>query len=266
MKKFLFILFCFLLIFPLIMYFLIFTPLPSQLAKFAAPPMLEKGPIVFYRVFEGAVDVFSLQNGRVTSLLNVVRPGENLTARKIPDAETKIPLWLEWLEPAMIEVIEVASDSIYKIMNSSSASELAIGFTDRSIEQSYAKFLMRSRIFSSLHLTFESDGFSINAAVHFIPISVRGYASTHGTSNRLFLHLRWLKVGAVFLPEHTLRALESIFAAAYVKSSRPSVKLLRIVFDKGSMILYCMKETFMTNYYQAAGSQTEPKMIFPLEK
>lgn len=266
MKKFVLVLCCLLAAFLIILCVLIFVPLPGQFGPLSTPPRYEKGPKVYYHVLEGAVDVFSYRNGKVGSLLSVVRPGETFTARPVSEAALKIPIWMEWMEPVTVAAVERANLFMYKESKKALYSEFAVGYTDETIQRGFTKEIEKAKLLSNIRINFHSDGFTVFAQVQFIPISVRGYVSTQGTSDHLYLRLRWVKVGGTFLPEHILRALENIFSQAYVASGHPSIKLLRVDFSEKTMVMYYRKEGVASSFSKKRNSLSEPEIIFPSGK
>lgn len=255
MKKFTFFLSCLLAVFLLVVCVLIFVPFSST---------HEKGPKVQYHVEEGAIDVFNLRDGRVESLLGLVGPGETVTALMISAASLRIPFWMAWAEP--VTVAAVGRANLFMLTQSKKARhrDFAVAYTDESIQRGFTKEIEKTRLLSNVRMSFSSGGFSFFARAGFIPISVRGYASTGGTSDRLFLRLRWVKIGQLFLPKHILRILENIFLKAYVESSHPSIKLYRIVFSDGKMVMFYRKVASNdVTPFQQDSTSSAPEIFYP---
>lgn len=263
MKKFVLILCCLLAVFFLVVCILIFVPLPD-LERFTAPKPYEKAPKVYYHVVEGAVEVFSFRDNRVGSLLSLVRPGETYVVKPVPKAALKIPFWMEWLEPVTVAAVQRANLYMYKESQKAHYREFAVGYTDETIQRGFVREIENSGVISNVQIHFHADGFSLSGQVKFVPISVRGYASTQGTSNHLYLRLRWVKIGGTFLPEHILRMLENIFAKAYFESGHASIKLLRINFSDKTMIMYYRKESdFNSHLSQRRNLASEEEIFWP---
>ena len=255
MKKLILVVFCFLVISVLLVAVLIFVP-------FSAP--YEGGPKVQYRVEEGTIEVLSLKEGQPQSLLSLVKPGETFTAQTISVAALKIPFWMDWLDPITKAAVGRANLFMLRQSKKSRYHEFAVAYTDESIQRGFTKEIEKTRIFSNVRMNFYTDGFSFSARIGSIPISVRGYASTGGTSDHLFLRLRWVKIGRFFLPRHVLRALENTFLKVYMESSHPSIKLLRITFTDGQMTMFYRKITSNdTDPFQQESPLAAPAVFYP---
>ena len=233
MKKFILFLCCFLAILFLVLCVLMLVP-------FSSP--YEKGPKAHYRVEEGVIDVFSLRNGQIGSLLGFVTPGETFTAQTISAASLKVPFWMSWLESLTIAAVGRANLFMYEQSQKARYRHFAVAYTDESIQRGFTKVIEKARIFSNVRMNFHEDGFSFFIQIGPIPLAFRGYASTGGTSDHLFLRLRWLKLGQFFLPKHALRILENVFSKAYVASSHHSIRLCKIAFSDNKMVMWYEKE------------------------
>jgi hypothetical protein len=233
MKKFILFLCCFLAALFLALCVLTLVPFSS---------LYEKGPKAHYRVEEGAIDVFSLRNGQIRSLLGFVTPGETFTAKTISAASLKVPFWMSWLESVTIAAVGQANLFMYKQSEKARYRNFAVAYTDESIQRGFTKEIEKMPILSNVRMNFHEDGFSFFIQIGPIPIAFRGYASTGGTSDRLFLRLRWLKLGQFFLPKHVLRILENVFLKAYIASSHHSIRLYKITFSDNKMVMWYEKE------------------------
>jgi hypothetical protein len=255
MKKFILCLCGSLAVFSLAACVLIFVP-------FSAP--YGKGPKVEYRVEEGAIDVFSLKGGQISSLFDPVLAGEALTVRPPSDESLKIPFWLSWTVPVTAAAVERANLFMYKQSKKARYRTFSVGYTDKSILRGFTKEIEKTRILSNVRMNFLNNGFTFFARIAFIPVAVRGYASTGGADDKLFLRLRWVKIGNFFLPKHVLRALENVFLKAYVESRHPSVSLLKITFSDEMMLMSYRKEAKKNDEaFQQDDPLAAPEIIYP---
>jgi hypothetical protein len=255
MKKFALFLVCFLAIILIAVCVLFFVP-------FSSP--YEKGPQTIYRVEEGAIDVFSYRDGQVGSLMSFVKPGETFTARPISAAALEVPFAMTWMESVTIAAVGRANLFMLKQSKKSRYRDFAVAYTDESIDRGFTKEIEKTQVLSNVRMNFYSDGFSLFARAGGMPLSVRGYASTGGTSDRLFLRLRWVKLGRFFLPKHILRALENIFSKAYAETGHPSIKLYRIAFSDGKMVMFYKKVASNdVNPFQQDSSSSAPEIFYP---
>ena len=198
-------------------------------------PHPEKGPRAHYRVVEGAVEVFSLKNGEIQSLLGLVMPGETLTA---PMVSNKSSFWLSWIEPALVDAVRNARHFMYKEGKKTKRREFTVGYTDQTIYNGFTRELEKSRVLSDVRMEFYPDGFFFYAKALGLSISARGSVSViDGLDDKLFLHLRWLKIGSVTLPEGVLRSIENIFANAYAQSGQFPIRLQRVTFKNQAVVM-----------------------------
>jgi hypothetical protein len=165
MKKLAFYLCCLLAVFLLVMCALIFVPFPSR---------YEKGPLVHYRVEEGAIEIFSLVNGEVGSLLGVVRSGETFTPRNIAAPEKEVPFAMSWLQSSMTAAVRRANKFMLKQSKKSRYRDFCVCYTDDSIKRGFTKELEKTRVISNVRMNFYTDGFSISGRVGPVPVFIRG--------------------------------------------------------------------------------------------
>lgn len=236
MKKFLLftlsILGLFLLAFGLFI-FMLFRPVPSA-----------EGPKAYFRVDEGAVEVFGVKDGEVRSLIGFVTPGEKLMAPTISEASLKVPYWLSWLEPVVVDAVGRSQYFMYKEGKKTKRNEFTVGYTNQTIRKGFVRELERSKVLKNIQLTFLPNEFSFFGQVLGVSITARGVASTpDATGTKLFLHIKWLKIGNFMVPENALRSIENLFATAYVQSGNFSIKLLKITFQENAMVMSFRKTT-----------------------
>ncbi|HNX69598.1 MAG TPA: hypothetical protein PLL75_05595 [Candidatus Omnitrophota bacterium] len=200
--------------------------------------LFEKGPKVQYRVEEGVVDVFSARNGQIQGFLGAVKPGETLTAPTLSRAAQKVPFWLSWIEPVVVDVVGRARYFMYKEGKKTKNQEFTVGYTNKTIRKGFIQELERTRLLKNIEMDFFPEGFSFYTRAIGISITARGTVSTlEGAGDALFLRLKWLKVGDFQMPEHVLRAVENLFIKAYTQSGNFSIRLLRISFSDGAMVM-----------------------------
>ena len=243
------------------------------------PVSTMEGPKASYRVEEGSVEVFSLKNGEAQSLLGLVNPGETLVAPtvstasmeipswlrtlispmapkvpKVPGGATvsqtslEVPFWLNWVEPVVVDAVGRARYFMYKEGKKTKYSDFTVGYTNQTIRKGFIRELERTRILKNIELDFLPGGFSFFSQVMGISISGQGVVSTpEGEADRLLLRLKWLKIGSFTVPDNGLRAIENLFANAYVQSGNFPIKLLRITFQDKLMVM---------SFRKTAGSDT----------
>ena len=201
-------------------------------------PVSTEGPKAYYRVDEGAVEVFGLKDGEVQSLLAYLRPGETLTAPTVSKASSEVPFGLNWLEPVIMDAVGRARYFMYKEGKKSKYSEFTVGYTNETIRKGFIRALERTRLLKYIELVFFPNEFSFFAQGIGVSITARGIVSVpEAGGDKLLLHLKWLKIGSFEVPENGLRAIENLFAKAYVQSGNFSIKLLRITFTDKTMIM-----------------------------
>jgi len=203
---------------------------------------VEKGPKAHFRVEEGVVEVFGASEGKIHSLLGTVTPGKALTVPTVSASSLKVPFWLSWLEPVVVDIAGRARYFMYKEGKKTKKREFTVGYTNQTIRKGFIQELETSRLVKSIQLDFYSDGFLFYAKAFGISLTCRGILSTtNGTEDKLFLRLQWLKVGPFSMPPHILRAMENLFSNAYTQSGNFSIRLVRISFGDGSMIMSFQK-------------------------
>lgn len=229
MKKIILYVLIFLAAFLLLAYIVVFVPFSS---------LYEKGPKAYYRVQEGAIEVFALKNGQVRSLLAYLRPGESLVAPMVSDASLKIPFWLSWIEPVIINGVGRAKYFMYREGKKSKYNQFTVGYSNLTIRKGFVRELERGGIFKDILLDFVPGGFSFFAQAAGVPFSTRGSVSVPGTGDdKLLLHLKSLKIGPATMPEKFLRAVENIFADAYVNAGSFPIRLIRITFKDKTVVM-----------------------------
>lgn len=237
MKSLIIITLSFLVIFFLAVGLILYLPFPGP---------FEKGPKAHYRVEEGVVEVFGSRNGQIQSLLGSVSAGETLTAPTLSASAEKIPFWLRWIEPVVTDAVGRARYFMYKEGKKTKKREFTVGYTNETIRKGFIRELERTRLLRNIRMDFFPDGFSFYTKALGIPISARGVVSTlDEVGDKLFLRLKWIKIGTFMMPEHIVRGIENLFLKAYVQSGYFSVKLLRISFSSGSMTMSFRKTSDM---------------------
>ena len=189
-----------------------------------------------------------MNDGEAKSLLGLLGPGETLTAPTLANASFKVPFWLNWIEPVIVDVIGRARYFMYKEGKKSKLNEFSVTYTNKTIRKGFIRELERTRLLKNIQMDFFSDEFSFFCQAVGVSIAARGVLSVPaGGGDRLLLHLKWLKVGSVKLPENALRAIENLSAKAYVQSGNFSNQLLQITFKENAMIM---------NFRKTGGSDT----------
>ncbi len=238
MKSLIFITLGFLVIFFLAVGLILYLPFPGP---------FEKGPKAHYRVEEGVVEVFGARNGQIQSFLGAVTTGGALTAPTLSASAEKVPFWLRWIEPVMADAVGRARYYMYKEGKKTKRREFTVGYTNETIRsRGFVRELERSKLLKNIELNFFLGGFSFYTKALGIPISARGSLSTMDEAgDKLFLSLQWLKIGSFSMPPHVLRGVENLFVNAYVRSGNFSIRLLRITFAEGSMVMSYRKTSDM---------------------
>ena len=202
------------------------------------PVAVESGPKAYYRVDEGAVEVFSLKNGEVKSLLAYLKPGESFMAPTVSKESLEVPFWLNWIEPMVVNAVGRARYFMYKESKKSKYDEFTVGYTNKTIRKGFVRELEQTRLLRNIELDFLPDEFSFFAQVTGVSITARGIVSVPDPSgDKLLMHLKSLKIGSFTVPENGLRAVENLFAKAYTQSGNFPIKLLKIKFTNETMIM-----------------------------
>lgn len=226
------------IVFTLILVALFLLALGIFLAMLFWPVAIAEGPKTYYRVDEGSVEVFGFKDGEARSLLGVLHPGEKLMAPSISEDSLKVQYWLTWLEPVVVDAVGRAQHFMYTEGKKTNRNEFTVGYTNQSIRKGFVQALERSGVLENFQLSFFPNEFSLFAQVLGVSVSARGSVSTPDESGKkLFLSLKWFKIGGVMVPENGLRALENLFANAYAQSGNLSTKLLKINLKENAMVM-----------------------------
>ncbi|OGX11989.1 MAG: hypothetical protein A2351_07740 [Omnitrophica bacterium RIFOXYB12_FULL_50_7] len=209
-----------------IFFFMIFRPISTV------------GPKTYYRVYDGAVQVFALKDGEVRSLLAFLKPGETLMAPTVSDASLEVPPWLSWIEPVVVDFVGRARYFMYKEGKKAKYNEFTVGYTNKTIRGGFIRELERTGVLKNVELSFLPDQCSFFAQVLGVSITARGIVTVpEGDRDRLLLHLYWLKIGSASMPERVLRAVENLFASTYEQSPKYKIRLLKITFKDKAMVM-----------------------------
>jgi len=237
MKKSSLIFFAILIINAFFLYALIFMPLPRASVK---------GPRVTYRVIEGLVEVYRMTNNKVLGLLGLVRAGGTLVVSQAPPEKIEAPFFLQGFVPMLTDALGRANYFVRKYGEKTASTEFTITFQNRQIQENLMNKFQRNPLLNNVRLDFSESGFFLSARVGGIDMFAQGAGGVSPSAGDTpFIRLKSVKMGPAYLPEHNLRAIESLFTKIYAQSARSGVKLVRITFFPQSVALSFRKEAVL---------------------